>query len=74
MSVDLQSIFALSSVEKLQLLEDLCNNLASNPETVPVYDWQIEELDRRKADLKANPQPLSSWEDVKARIRARNGH
>jgi putative addiction module component (TIGR02574 family) len=34
------SIFDLSSAEKLQLVEDLWDDLAGTPEAVPVHDWQ----------------------------------
>ena len=38
------SIFDLSPAEKLQLVEDLWNDLAGTPEAVPVHDWQNREL------------------------------
>jgi hypothetical protein len=33
------SIFDLSPAEKLQLVEDLWDDLAATPEVVPVHDW-----------------------------------
>ena len=33
------SIFGLSPAERLQLVEDLWDDLAATPETVPVHDW-----------------------------------
>jgi putative addiction module component (TIGR02574 family) len=65
------SIFDLSPSEKLQLVEDLWDDLAAAPETVPVHDWQMQELARRKANLLKNPASGLSWEDVKRRVRAR---
>ena len=41
------SIFDLSPSEKLQLVEDLWDDLAAAPEAVPVHDWQKQELARR---------------------------
>src|SRR5690606_15460456 len=38
----------LTAAEKLQLIEDLWDDLMSAPEGVPVHDWQRDELDRRK--------------------------
>ena len=67
------SIFDLSPAEKLQLVEDLWDDLASNPEEVPVHDWQKEELARRKANLMNNPASGIPWEEVKRRIRSRYG-
>jgi putative addiction module component (TIGR02574 family) len=49
------SIFDLSPSEKLQLVEDLWDDLAAEPEAVPVHDWQKQELARRKANLLKNP-------------------
>ncbi len=48
MSSKSHSVFDLSPSEKLQLVEDLWDDLASSPEKVPVFEWQIEELERRK--------------------------
>ncbi|MBI2433467.1 MAG: addiction module protein [Candidatus Hydrogenedentes bacterium] len=61
------SVFDLCPAEKLQLVEDLWDDLASSPDAVPVYEWQKEELARRRANLKANPAPLLIWEEVKQR-------
>jgi putative addiction module component (TIGR02574 family) len=66
------SIFDLSPPEKLQLVEDLWDDLAATPSDVPVHEWQKEELARRKANLQSCPAPGLSWEDVKARIRGRH--
>ncbi len=53
------SIFDLSPSEKLQLVEDLWDDLATTPEAVPVHDWQKEELARRKARLMETRLPDS---------------
>jgi putative addiction module component (TIGR02574 family) len=67
------SIFDLSPAEKLQLVEDLWDDLAAMPEAVPVHDWQKQELARRKANLLKNPASGLSWEEVKERVRGRHG-
>ena len=67
------SIFDLSPAEKLQLVEDLWDDLASTPESVPVHDWQTEELDRRKENLEKNPASGLDWEQVTHTLRARHG-
>ena len=38
------SIFNLSPSEKLLLVEDLWDDLATTSEAIPVHDWQKEEL------------------------------
>lgn len=65
------SIFDLSPSEKLQLVEDLWDDLAAVPEAVPVHDWQKRELARRKANLLKNPASGLPWEEVKRKVRAR---
>ena len=65
------SIFDLSPSEKLQLVEDLWDDLAATPEAVPVHDWQKEELTRRKANLMQRPASGLKWEEVKQRVRSR---
>jgi putative addiction module component (TIGR02574 family) len=67
------SIFDLSPSEKLQLVEDLWDDLAATPNMVPVHDWQKEELARRKANLMQNPASGLTWEEVKQRVRSRYG-
>jgi putative addiction module component (TIGR02574 family) len=67
------SIFDLTPPEKLQLVEDLSDDLAATPEAVPVHDWQKAELARRKANLQSKPATGLSWEEVKQRIRSRHG-
>ena len=67
------SIFDLSPSEKLQLVEDLWDDLAAAPEAVPVHDWHKEELARRKANLMQHPTSGLTWEDVQRRVRSRYG-
>jgi putative addiction module component (TIGR02574 family) len=67
------SIFDLSPSEKLQLVEDLWDDLATAPEAVPVHGWQQEELARRKANLMQNPASGLTWAAVKHTIRSRYG-
>ena len=69
--MDSASIFDLSPSEKLQLVEDLWDDLAAAPEAVPVHDWQKQELARRKANLLKNPASGLPWEKVKRNVRAR---
>jgi putative addiction module component (TIGR02574 family) len=67
------SLFDLSPPEKLQLVEDLWDDLAANPNDVPVHEWQKEELARRKANLTSRPSSTITWDELKARVRNRHG-
>lgn len=62
------SVFDLSPAEKLQLVEDLWDDAV--PDDVPVYEWQKQELARRKENLQRNPASGAAWEDVKVRMRS----
>ena len=73
MNAENMSVFDLSPSEKLQLVEDLWDDLASDPSAVPVHDWQVEETTRRRASLQSNPASGLTWEEVKRRVRARHG-
>ena len=55
MDPSVSSVFDLSPAEKLQLVEDLWDDLAATPEAVPVHDWRKQELAHRKANLQNNP-------------------
>jgi putative addiction module component (TIGR02574 family) len=68
--MDSASIFDLSPSEKLQLVEDLWDDLAAAPEAVPIHDWQKQELARRKANLLKTPASGLPWEEVKRNVRA----
>ncbi len=67
------SVFELSASEKLQLVEDLWDDLAATPSEIPVHDWQKQELARRKANLMSHPASGLSWDEVKRRVRSRYG-
>lgn len=66
-----RSIFDLSPPEKLQLVEDLWDDLAAAPSEVPVHEWQKKELALRKANLMHKPSSGLLWDEVKQRIRTR---
>ena len=67
------TVFDLTPSEKLQLVEDLWDELGATPENIPVHEWQKEELARRRAKLASTPASGLSWEEVKRRIRKPHG-
>lgn len=67
------SLFDLTPPEKLQLVEDLWDDLAATPHDIPIHEWQKQELARRKANLMRQPSSGISWEELKTRIRSRYG-
>ena len=73
MNPRLSELLDLSLSEKLQLVEDLWDHIAASAGPLPVPDWQMEELQRRKRNYEANPDSGISWEDAKQRIRGQDG-
>ena len=71
MSQEIESVFDLSLAEKLQLVEDLWDDIGTAPDSVPLHEWQREELEARKARWQAAPASGLSWEAVKPGIRHR---
>jgi putative addiction module component (TIGR02574 family) len=72
MTGKLKWIFDLSPPEKLQLVEDLWDDLAATPENIPIHDWQKVELARRRANLVNDPSGGLSWEEIKRKLRVRS--
>ena len=57
----------LSARERLELVQELWDQIASRPDDVPVTDAQRGELDRRLADHQSAPNEVTTWDAVKAR-------
>jgi putative addiction module component (TIGR02574 family) len=68
---DLRDIFKLSVAERIQLVEDLWDSIAADTDGPPISDAVKRELDRRMADLEANPSDVLDWDDVRARLWSR---
>ncbi|MBI1321146.1 MAG: addiction module protein [Candidatus Hydrogenedens sp.] len=64
------SVFDLSAAEKLQLVEDLWDDLASDSSAVPIHEWQREEVARRRVNLERFPASAISWGELKRRALA----
>jgi Putative addiction module component len=63
---------ALASLD-LGLADIASNRIVSFEEFErELYEWQIRELERRKANLVANPESVTDWETVKRHVRERN--
>ena len=63
----LDEIMRLPPQERLRLVEDIWDSLATSPADIPVPDWHREELDRRLDD--PSEHATLSWDDVKARLK-----
>ena len=65
-----KEIRKLSLAERIQLLEDVRHSIADEPDAWELTQEQTDELDRRLATHKDDPKAGSSWDEVKARLRA----
>ena len=71
MSIKDYGIDKLSAADQLLLAQEIWDNISPDS-LLTVPDWQIQEIERRMAAYDANPQMDGrSWEEVKARIRAK---
>ncbi|MGE0886068.1 MAG: addiction module protein [Blastocatellales bacterium] len=64
-----QEILKLSLAERIQLVEDLWDSIASTPDQLSVTDAQKAELDRRRQRFEQGVTSTRSWEEVKKNLR-----
>ena len=67
---DIPEMAGLSVPEKILLVEDLWDSIASEESGVPVPASHREELDRRLAQYKKDPGRLLTLDDLQGRIEA----
>lgn len=65
---DIPEIARLSTPEKILLVEDLWDSIASDEAGVPVPQSHMEELDRRLKSYESDPGEFLSFEELQVRI------
>ena len=65
---EVPEINKLSTPEKILLVEDLWDSIASDESAVPVPESHMEELDRRLERYGSSPGNLLSLEELRTRI------
>ena len=65
---EIPEIAQLSTAEKILLVEDLWDSIASRQASVPVPQSHKDELDKRAKTYASNPGDLLSLEELQARI------
>lgn len=68
---DLPALQQLSKAEKLQLVEDLWDEIASLPDDLPISAEEIALLEKRFAAHRAAPGEALSLEEFKRQLAAR---
>jgi len=61
----------LSVAQRILLVEEIWDSIATTEEEIPLTEAQKQDLQRRIAAHEANPKAGSSWEEVKARLRGK---
>lgn len=67
---EIPEVARLSVPERILLLEDLWDSIASEPSSVPVPQSHRAELDRRLAQYEKSPGSLLTLEQLRRRIEA----
>lgn len=68
---DIPEITKLNTPEKILLVEDLWDNIASDESVVPVPQSHMDELDKRLTRHELGPGNLLSLEELRTRIENR---
>jgi putative addiction module component (TIGR02574 family) len=61
-------LFSLSIPERIQLVEDIWDSIAIQPEMVELSPDTRGELDKRLKEYEQHPQDQSSWDEVRSRL------
>ncbi len=61
----------LSVAERIALIEEIWDSIASEVEHAPLSEVEQQEVDGRLASHRANPQAAIPWEQIEAEARAR---
>jgi putative addiction module component (TIGR02574 family) len=60
----------LSTAQRILLVEEIWDSIAAEAEEMPLTAAQKQDLEHRIGSHNDNPNAGSSWEDVRARLRA----
>ena len=58
----------LDLTDKLRLLDDIWDSIASSKSELPIPEWQKLELEKRYQEYKSGQQVLHNWEAVHEEI------
>ena len=62
-------ILSLPVHERIELAETIWASISALPDALPLTDWQKDELDRRLAEMEADPHGGLTMQEVLAAIR-----
>ena len=68
MTIVLDQIRQMPVAERIQLVEDIWDTVAMENADVSLSDLQMEELERRRSEMLANPSVGIPWTEAKKRL------
>jgi putative addiction module component (TIGR02574 family) len=68
----LQEVETLTVPEKIQLVEDIWDSVATSNADLPIPEWQKQELARRKENFLRHPNSGMTWQQVKKSVLENN--
>lgn len=66
----LKEIETLTVDERIDLVQAIWDGIASETESRELSEGEKQMLDRRMADMDADPGNVLTWEEIKGRVRA----
>jgi putative addiction module component (TIGR02574 family) len=63
-----EEIWKLSVAERLQLVEDIWDSIAQENASIELTEAQVEDVDRRIAELERDPGSTKTWSEVRERL------
>jgi len=70
-TLPLAEILELPVEERVRIAQAIWDSVSELPDPYPLSDREKEELDRRLEAYRRNPEAVSPWPEVKARILGR---
>jgi putative addiction module component (TIGR02574 family) len=66
----IEEIHTLSVAERIQLVEDIWDSIAADPEALELPEAQRQELDSRLQAYQQDPAGGATWDEVKAKLQS----
>ncbi len=67
-TITLEEVLQLPVPERIRVVETIWDSIVDHPESLPLTDEQMAELDRRIEAFEKDPAAGSSWAEVRGRI------
>ncbi len=65
---DLRALFALSTVERIELAQDLWDSVATDANAYSLSAGEVKEIESRLQEHRANPHAVVPWEQLRTQL------